>query len=137
MRINEILELRRAIPAYDEELWAFMEQVGGRNLVNLPEAGLRERLALIDKNILYLDNGSTPRDNLPADRGWHSRWWWLRARHWTLLEFERCGIMPNPIAELPGMPALAEEFHGTFAGGRKLLARIGRRTWLLDLPGAA
>lgn len=123
------------MPAHDVELWAFMEQVGGRNLVNLSEAALCERLAGIDKNILYLDSGSTPRDHLPADHGWHSPWWWLRARHWTLLEFERRGITPNPVAELPSMPTLADEFHGTFAGGRKLLARVSKKIWLLDLLG--
>lgn len=100
MRINEILELRQAMPAHDEELLAFMEQVGGRNLVNLSEAALREGLWADRQNILYLDNGSTPRDHLPADHGWHSPWWWLRVRHWTLLEFET----PNPVAELSDMP---------------------------------
>lgn len=81
MLIDEILERRRAMAAYDEELWAFMAQVGGRNLVNLADTSLQSRLAQIDKNILYLDSGLTPRDELPADHGWLSPWWWMRACH--------------------------------------------------------
>jgi hypothetical protein len=79
------------MPAYDEELWAFMDQAGGRKLINLTDAGLHDRLTQIGKNILYLDSGRTPRDELSADHGWLSPWWWLRARYWTLLEFEPVG----------------------------------------------
>jgi hypothetical protein len=116
------------MPAYDEELWAFMDQASGRNLINLTETGLQERLTQIDKNILYLDSGRTPRDGLSADRGWLSPWWWLRARYWTILEFERRELTPLATVGIPAIPTLAEGFHGTMAGGRKLLARISRRT---------
>ncbi|MCK1543924.1 hypothetical protein IVB12_18625 [Bradyrhizobium sp. 179] len=96
---------------------------------------LQSRLAQIDKNILYLDNGRTPRDGLPADHGWLSPCWWMRARHWTILEFESRGLPPVATPGIPCIPALAESFHGTVVGGRKLLVRISRRTWLLDLLG--
>ena len=72
MLIDEILKLRRVVPAYDEELWAFVDQAGGLNLINLTDADLHDRLTQIDKNILYLDSGRTPRDELSADRGWLS-----------------------------------------------------------------
>lgn len=135
MHIDEILELRRAMPAYDEELWTFMDQTASRNLENISGADLQARLEQIDKNILYIDTGSTPRDDLPADHGWLSPWWWLRARHWTLLEFERRQLAPSPSPEIPAMPTLARGFDGTVAGGQKLLVRLSERRWLLDLLG--
>jgi hypothetical protein len=135
VHIDELLELRRAMPAYDEELWTFMDQMAGRNLENVSDANLQARLEQIDKNILYIDSGSTSRDSLPAYHGWLSPWWWLRARHWTLLEFERRQLAPRSSPEIPAMPTLAIGFNGTVAGGQKLLVRLSKRTWLLDLLG--
>ncbi|WP_133121829.1 hypothetical protein [Pleomorphomonas carboxyditropha] len=121
------------MPAYDEELWTLMDRVGGRNLVNLSDATLQARLDHLDRNIQYLDNGNTPRDSLSEDNGWLSPWWWLRARHWTILEFQRRGITSMPTSTILPMPALAPGFDGVVAGGRKLLVRLGETRWLLQL----
>jgi hypothetical protein len=131
--VEEILDLRRTMPAYDEELWAVMDRVGGRNLVNLSDAALQERLDHLDRNIQYLDNGNTLRDGLHADKGWLSPWWWLRARHWTILEFQRRNISPASTSTIPPMPALASRFDGVVTGGQKLLVRLGEARWLLQL----
>ncbi|TAY85035.1 hypothetical protein [Rhizobium ruizarguesonis] len=133
MPIEEIINLRRTMPAYDEELWSFMGRVSGRNLENVSNASLQERLDKIDRNIQYLDNGNTQRDSLHADTGWLSPWWWLRARHWTMLEFHRRGASPAPTPGIRPMPALAPGFDGVMAGGRKLLVRLDEERWLLNL----
>jgi hypothetical protein len=133
VHIDQILQLRSIMPAYDEQLWAFMDRRAGRNLENVSATVLQDRLKQIEKNILYLDSGATPRDSLPADRGWLSPWWWLRARYWTLLEFERRDLTPEPSAQIPAMPALAEGFKGVMAGGKKLLVRLSKEAWLIDL----
>ena len=107
------------MPAYDVQLWTFMARVNGRSLRNLSNAALQARLDGIDRNIQYLDSGTTPRDDLRAERGWLSPWWWLRIRHWTALEVEHRGFMPGPTPEIPPMPALAPAFSGVVAGGRR------------------
>jgi len=133
MHIDELLARRRALPPYDAALWTFMERIAGRNLRNLADEGLQARLGAIDRNILHLDDGSTPRDGLPPERGWLSPWWWLRARHWTLLEFQHRDLAPQPTPSVPPMPAIRGEFRGVVAGGGKLLVRITRRDWALDM----
>ncbi len=119
-------------PECDVELWTFIDKVHGRNLRNIADTELQVRLDRIDRNIQLLDNGPTPRDRLPAQHGWLSPWWWLRARHWTLLEFEHRRLMHAPTPSLPPIPALAAEFLGLIAGSGDLLVRISRATWLLD-----
>lgn len=131
--IDEILAQRMVMPGYDTELWTFMAQVNGRNLRNLSNDSLQLRLNGIDRNIQYLDSGKTPRDDLRAERGWLSPWWWLRVRHWTVLEFEERGLTPGPTPELAAMPALNPGFAGVVAGGQKLLIRISAKVWLLEL----
>ncbi|MFH5927253.1 hypothetical protein [Roseomonas xinghualingensis] len=131
--INEILARRMAMPAYDTQLWTFMARANGRNLRNISDDALQERLNRIDRNIQYLDSSVTPRDDLPAERGWLSPWWWLRIRHWTVLEFEHRGLTPGPTPTIPALPALASDFKGVVAGGRKLLVRISAKVWSLEL----
>ncbi|WP_149538829.1 hypothetical protein [Siccirubricoccus phaeus] len=133
MLIDEILARRMVMPAHDAELWTFMARANGRNLRNLSDDALQARLNGIDRNIQYLDSGTTPRDDLRAERGWLSPWWWLRIRHWTVLEFEHRGLRPGPTPELPAMPALAPGFNGVVAGGQKRLVRISAKVWLLEL----
>lgn len=132
MSIDNILALRKALPAYDVELWTFMARVGGRNLRNLTDKALHARLAVIDRNVQYLDCGTTPRDGLPPERGWLSPWWWLRIRHWTVLEFEHRGLTPSLSLEIPAMPSLAPGFKGVVSGGQSLLVRISAKVWLLE-----
>lgn len=109
-----------------------MDRVQGPNLTNLSSGDLQGRLDALDRNIQYLDSGCTPRDALPPERGWLSPWWWLRARHWTLLEFKRREIAIGPTPLIPEMPALVRDFVGVVAGGRRLLVRISEEKWLLE-----
>lgn len=130
--IDDILATRRQQTSHDKELWEFLDRVNGRNLTNLSEMDLQRRLDDIDRNIQYLDTGSTPRDHLPPERGWLSPWWWLRARYWTLLEFRHRRIAPQPTPEIPPMPNLVPDFKGVVAGGQRLLVRISRKDWLIN-----
>lgn len=132
-RIDDIIDERRQQRSYDEELWAFMDKVGGRNLINLTGTSLQARLDAIDRNIQYLDSGSASRDSCREERGWLSPWWWLRARYWTLLEFEHRELIPRTTPEIPPMPALAAGLIGVVGGGRRLLVRISKMGWLMDV----
>ncbi|MGA0598831.1 hypothetical protein [Enterovirga sp. CN4-39] len=107
----------------------------GRNLRNLTNAALRERLERLDRNIQYLDDGLTGRDDLPVERGWLSPWWWLRARHWTSLEFAERGISLPETTTLAALPRLRPEFRGVAAGGKRMLVRISQTKWLQDTLG--
>ncbi|MCW2601763.1 MAG: hypothetical protein JWM02_3592 [Frankiales bacterium] len=131
--IEDLLAKRRLQPAYDEELWDFMEAQFGRNLMNLSLDELQQRLHALERNTLYLDNGQTPRDDLHADRGWLSPWWWLRVRHWTIREFEHRGAKPVPTQPIAEPAALRDEFVGVNGGGSRLLVRIGSTDWLPDM----
>jgi hypothetical protein len=117
---------------YDEELWDFVVQVQGNNLVNIAEDSLRWCLAEIERNILFLDGPETPRDDLIPERGWLSPWWWWRMRHWTVKEFRRRGLARAPSVDIAAPLPLRPEFHGVISGGSKLLVRISRRDRVLD-----
>lgn len=84
MLLNDILARRRGHKLFDEELWTFVDRVQGGRLSNLPGDALQSRLDQIERNIQYLDGATSPRDELPPERGWISPWWWLRLRYWTL-----------------------------------------------------
>jgi hypothetical protein len=132
-KIQEIIDRRSREPAYDEALWAFASEVNGRNLINASDVELQTRLNAIDCNIQYLDSGTTPRDGLsPDDKGWLSPWWWLRARYWTMLEFEHRHIVPGDTPEIPSMPAIAAGMTGVIDGGKKMLVRISKVGWLME-----
>jgi hypothetical protein len=132
-RLENIILLRKQQPFYDEELWTFMHQAEGRNLANLSNIDLQVRLDDIDRNIQYLDTGNTPRDKLhPDDRGWLSPWWWLRARHLTMLEFEHRSLIPNPSSDIAVMPELAAGLTGVMGGGKRMLARVSKVEWLMN-----
>ncbi|MFM0302678.1 hypothetical protein PQQ99_21390 [Paraburkholderia sediminicola] len=132
-RLEDILHIRKNHSSYDEELWEFVNQRLGRNLINLPDADLQARLASIDQNVQFLDSGVTPRDHLhPDQRGWLSPWWWLRARYVTTLEFKHRSITPIPSPVIPEMPTLATGFTGVVGGGKRLLVRISKIEWLME-----
>ncbi|MFM0716703.1 hypothetical protein PQQ73_10205 [Paraburkholderia strydomiana] len=132
-RLEDILHIRKNHSFYDEGLWEFVSQRLGRNLINLTNTNLQARLASIDRNIQFLDNGVTPRDHLhPDQRGWLSPWWWLRARYVTTLEFKHRSITPMPSPVIPAMPMLAEGFTGVVGGGKRLLVRISKIEWLME-----
>lgn len=117
---------------YDTELWDFVN-MGRRHLQNVTDQQLHQRLHDIDRNIQFLDDGLTPRDELPPERGWISPWWWLRARHWTMHEFQHRSLSPIPSPEILGMPELAPAFRGVIAGGNRLLVRVSEEKWLIQL----
>lgn len=131
--IDDVLAVRRVQPRYDDELWTFIDRVQGRNLENLSVVELQQRVEALDRSIQLLDPGSTPRDDLPPERGWLSPWWWLRLRHWTVLEFGRRGLAPAPTLVVPPMPKLRPEFVGTVGGGGRLLVRLGSLSWLMPM----
>lgn len=130
--IFELLGVRRLHKFYDEELWRFMHSICPRNLINLTDDDLRKRIFEIERNIQYLDSEKTPRDDLPPERGWLSPWWWWRARFWTLMESEFRGLQAEILSEVASAPIITPELVGTVSGGRKLLVRISKVTWLLD-----
>lgn len=132
--IDGVLRVRETHREYDLELWRFMLR-GERPLSNLSNAELEARLNVIDRNIQFLDQGSTPRDAVEANRGWLSPWWWLRVRFWTLLEFEHRGLKAFTTDVIPPMPLLAPEFEGVVGGGKKLLVRIGQIEHLKRMLG--
>lgn len=131
-RIIDLCQLRKGHPLYDEELWDFIGEIHGNNLVYVSERGLQWRLAEIERNILFLDDQTTPRDDLRPERGWLSPWWWWRIRHWTLKELYRRGLIPISVVDIPPPPPLHPQFLGVVGGGKKLLARIARRDRILD-----
>lgn len=133
MPIDPILRARAGHARHDIELWDFMARSQGRPLENLTPAALQQRLDQIDRGIQYLDGGQTPRDDLSHNHGWLSPWWWLRARHWTRLEFQLRGIEPATPPNIPPMPTIQKPFWGVVAGGQRLLARISREGWLLEM----
>lgn len=130
--LNDILARRRGHKLFDEELWTFVDRVQGGRLSNLPGDALQSRLDQIERNIQYLDGATSPRDELPPERGWISPWWWLRLRYWTLLEFERRGLTPTPTTLLPARPALARGFGGHMNSEDRVLVRISSKRWLLE-----
>lgn len=130
--LEGLRECRRVHRFYDEELWDFFVQVHGNNLELATDVALQWRLEKVERNILFLDGPTTPRDDLKPERGWLSPWWWWRMRHWTLKEAERRGISPTPSPDIPPLPPLRPEFQGVIAGGDKLLVRISRRDRVLD-----
>ncbi|CRG52251.1 hypothetical protein [Yersinia wautersii] len=131
--IDQIIAKRQSQKKYNEKVWDFMEgAVIGRNLINLSDLELQDRLNSIELNIQYLDTGSTPRDNLEPSKGWLSPWWWLQARHWTLREFKHRSLIPDATREIAQMPELANEMKGLFAGGQRILVRISSLKRLMD-----
>ena len=133
MAIDPILALRTPSPSHDTELWEFADGTLGRPLQNLTVGELQNRLSQIDRNIQYLDSGSTPRDTLRADKGWISPWWWFRTRHRTILEFSNRGITPTATPDIPAEPLTAGAIKGVCAGGTLLLTRISARRYLDDM----
>src|SRR6185312_9067330 len=132
--IEELLIIRQGqFPRYDAHLWSMMDQVCGRCLQDMGENKLRHRLEQLDRNILYLDNGSTPRDGLHADTGWCSPWWWYRLRHWTMLEFGHRGLAAPQTPAVAAMPTRRPQFIGKMNAGQRLLVRIGSTSWLVPL----
>lgn len=108
----------------------------GNNLEHVTDAALLWRLEKVERNILFLDGPSTPRDDLKPERGWLSPWWWWRIRQWTLQEVGRRGLTPAPSPDVPPLPLLRPEFKGVIAGRNKLLVRISRRDRVLDTLNA-
>jgi hypothetical protein len=133
--IESLLEVRRKDTRYHQELWTFVARQMGRNLRNLSDAALQDRLEQLERNIQYLDDGTTGREDLPPEHGWLSPWWWLRARHCTLLEFDERSVRPPKSTQISAMPPLAPRFQGIVAGGTRLLVRISQTRWLLDTLG--
>lgn len=131
-RIDDIIAARRGHRFFDEELWDFVGRRAGRLMENLSDEALRSRLAQIDRNIQYLDDAPGPRDELPPERGWLSPWFWLRLRHYTLVEFAERSLSPSPSADVAPMPPLHPTFRGLHAGGDKRLVRISREPWLME-----
>src|SRR5262245_38274314 len=84
--IDDIIARRRSHRHFDEQLWEFVDGMRERRLEHLGDTGLQRRLVTIEQNIQYLDTGPSSRDELIPEKGWESPWWWLRLRHWTLLE---------------------------------------------------
>lgn len=130
--LDDILLQRRGHKHFDEELWDFVDAVQKPRLVNLSDDELQVRLAQLERNIAYLDSGSSPRDDLPPERGWISPWWWLRLRRWTLLEMERRGLAPLPPTLLASTAPVSVAFRGDMNGGTRILTRISKKAWLLD-----
>lgn len=130
--IFELLSVRKFHKFYDEELWIFMHSIYPRNLINLTDDDLKKRFFEIERNIQYLDSEKTPRDDLPPERGWLSPWWWWRARFWTLMEFELRGVQAESLSEVAPASSITPDLVGTVSGGRKLLVRISKVSWLLD-----
>ncbi|MBI2254068.1 MAG: hypothetical protein HYU58_05575 [Proteobacteria bacterium] len=131
LRISDLHDARLKHSLYDAELWSFVDQVQGRNLVNASDDRLLERLHDIDENILFLDDRTTARDDLKPEQGWLSPWWWWRMRHWTLTECGKRGLALVESTVLPVGEPLRPEFRGVFSGGRRLLVRISRRDRIL------
>lgn len=130
--ISELLNVRCTHKMYDHELWRFLHDLRPRNLINLSDEALRHRLFSIERNIQYLDSETTPRDSLQPERGWLSPWWWWRARYWTLIEFELRKIQILTSPEVVKPHNVVKGLVGTFSGGRKLLVRISKISWLLE-----
>jgi hypothetical protein len=133
--IVPILTSRRSDPRYDPEQWRLYEFALGRSLQNLSDEQLLERLFAIEKNIAFLDPGSTSRDDLPADRGWISPWWWLRARYCTVIEIERRGLGFQAQEIDRTAPPIGDEFIGVLDAGQRLLTRVSELCWLEDSLG--
>lgn len=130
--IDFVISRRQKQKMYDKELWAFMSKIDGRRLINLTDIELQDRLNVIDRNIQYLDDGSSNRDSLREDRGWLSPWWWLRTRFWTLQEFEHRELVPCSTPVIPQMPSLSVGLTGVIGGGRRMLVRISKIKWLME-----
>lgn len=130
--LNELLALRRVDTRhFDPEVWAFTDQIdlsksGVSRLVNVDDAALQKRLDSIETNIQYLDTGQPVSAGHTAFSGWKSPWWWWRARHLTLLEFERRGLTPVPAPVIPPPIVLAPALRGVNTGGGELLVRARR-----------
>ena len=131
--IERIIEIRRLDRRFDEDLWGFAGEVIGRNLQNLSDSLLQDRLNSIDKNIQFLDDGKTPRDGLPKERGWLSPWWWFQIRHWTLAEFKARGLIPDPTPSIPERPSIHPDLRGVMLGGRRILVRLNELRWLYPM----
>ncbi|UVC11193.1 hypothetical protein IHQ71_11810 [Rhizobium sp. TH2] len=136
--IQELITIRKSdTKRFDTEVWDFMDLVdsqqhGGSRLHQMTPNDLVKRLAQIELNIQYLDDGVSDYQDRDHNGGWGSPWWWYRARHWTLLEFQRRHMVPEQSRELAPAPTLLPLFRGAYAGGTELLVRVSRRQWLLD-----
>ena len=130
---------------WDPELWDFAERVEcvphdklndrgvlPRPLEHLEDQDLQARLEDIERNIQYLDGGALARDEWPPERGWLSPWWWLRLRHWTLSEFDRRGLEPQPTASIPPAQPVRDEFLGIHAGRAPRVFRLSRLPYLMN-----
>ena len=144
--IDTILELRRTHRHWDPELWNFFERVSfvsradlndssvePRPLEHLSDVALQARLDSIERNIQLLDGGDPRRDEMSADDGWLSPWWWHRLRHWTLSEFKRRGLDVRRTPAVPAAIPIRDEFRGIHSGSRPKLFRISRLPFLEDL----
>lgn len=137
--LNELLALRRVDTRhFDPEVWAFTDQIdlsksGVSRLVNVDDAALQKRLDSIETNIQYLDTGQPVSAGHTAFSGWKSPWWWWRARHLTLLEFERRGLTPVPAPVIPPPIVLAPALRGVNTGGGELLVRLSQKRYLMQM----
>lgn len=128
--IEEIIDARKPMRFHDPELWSFMGRQMGPNLRNLSTATLTQRLLDIEKNIQYL-NGSLLIDfDARDDVGWMSFTWWLRARHWTLMEIERRELTPAPCTIIPNALRLDEQVKEITRSENGILARVGQEKYL-------
>lgn len=130
--IDEIVERRRKDKNYDTELWDFVAQMQGHVLKNATDQGLQTRLEQLERNIQFLDVGTSDRDRLAPEHGWLSPWWWLRLRHWTLSEIMRRSLVAKETQAIDPMPVVHPDFNGIHAGEQLKLFRISRESFLLD-----
>ncbi len=144
--IDTILERRRTHRHSDPELWNFFERVSfvsradlndssvePRPLEHLSDAALQARLDNLERNIQLLDGGDPRRDEMSADDGWLSPWWWHRLRHWTLSEFKRRSLDVRSTPMVPEAIPVRDGFRGIHSGSTPKLFRISRLPFLKDL----
>ncbi len=96
----------------------------------MADTNLQNRLLGIEKNIQFLNGSAKWNDQLKAEYGWESPWWWFRARHFTICEMDRRGLTGNPVAEVAAQNRLLRDY----SRRKKTPAiRISNLRWLSEL----
>lgn len=107
-----------------------MDRVQGPSLRNLTVEALGKRLWAIEKNIQFLDSSLLVSKTTRDHEGWTSFAWWLRARHWTLMEINHRNLKVDPSPIVVEGLTLDQSIHDLTLGDTGILARVGQAKYL-------